>query len=935
MTARVLRPAITFATVSAVLLAALAVYLLLAGASTTHADAHRYDATNTQTLTSTATGAARGQTTALNLAGNIGVSGQYNFSNNVTFDPPGVTLTPVCNEDSSNPGVGNNYDFRDFNNNNVVDGGETPCLAAGSASSPAAGQQNSQVALGLLNGRCNAPLNVIHDFFVIPTPNNEANPRASTNIVYPRPEGSNNRYHGWQVGSEPPGAGGTAPDDVDSNTRYEGTANTLMVHYYPDYLLDLFDPDGIAGPLNPVIPRQVFGGISSVAGTDVPLIFAIFQAGDINIGFATDMPHPFARMTAAAGHPSQAVLNDPTALSASPSTITDFCTPLQTTSTLNATVGGVTRATNPGTTGTHMGMNFTSSQRDSDNDSYENQIDTCPLAANTDNPRATAGADQDAGGTTVGDMLDPACDPSPTGIGSQNNDQDGDTFPNAQDNCPLVSNVTQQDAEVNVTSASGGMDGGPLVDGIGDTCDSGSITITINNKSTTLTFSSLVGNGPFLVSANPLPNCYGGTDGDGDGYCTTQDGADGGACATTTPQSCKVRHNAWTTTAADAPLLELDTDRAGGDTTTASDPGNAAAYSPAVTLTAAINASVTTGVAYTSTGDPIAVNDIIQIDAEKMLVTAVDTGGNTIDVTRGYLGTTAATHAINAPVYKFAAPIAPAVTLAAAAGATDRVLTLSSVAGISVGSLLLIDNEIVCVVAIDGIANTVTVLRGCAGTTAAAHAISTPVLKLAITVQRLTPVSTIACPGGASDVCPENGFDSDHLETYVGSNAAQACAQDTTLNNEPFDSWAYDFNDDQRANLSDVTAMGTSFNKFVNANIAYGTAITVNTAVAAADIQVTYTSAGDPVAVGDIINIDNESMKVVGVNTATNTLDVARSWWGTTAAAHSGGATINKAVGSRYDINGDGSIGLSDVTAFGPFFNKQCRRVDGTFGTPQ
>jgi len=75
----------------------------------------------------------------------------------------------------------------------------------------------------------------------------------------------------------------------------------------------------------------------------------------------------------------------------------------------------------------------------------------------------------------------------------------------------------------------------------------------------------------------------------------------------------------------------------------------------------------------------------------------------------------------------------------------------------------------------------------------------------------------INCPGGAGDVCPEGAFDSDWIETYAGTNPAQACAQDLTGNNEPFDSWIFDLNDDQRANLSDISILGgTPYGKFVN-----------------------------------------------------------------------------------------------------------------------
>lgn len=49
----------------------------------------------------------------------------------------------------------------------------------------------------------------------------------------------------------------------------------------------------------------------------------------------------------------------------------------------------------------------------------------------------------------------------------------------------------------------------------------------------------------------------------------------------------------------------------------------------------------------------ISVGDLLRIDTEYMEVGAVDTGTNTITVRRGVHGSTAATHLISAPVYRF------------------------------------------------------------------------------------------------------------------------------------------------------------------------------------------------------------------------------------------------------------------------------------------
>jgi hypothetical protein len=219
-----------------------------------------------------------------------------------------------------------------------------------------------------------------------------------------------------------------------------------------------------------------------------------------------------------------------------------------------------------------------------------------------------------------------------------------------------VANPTQVDGETayppdNFTAA---FDGGPLGDRIGAACDTGTVVFTQNNATTTINLSSVEANGHSHIAATPLPECYGGTDADNDGYCASlTDPADSGACQTAVPPNCASRHAPWPHFLL-TPFLAFDTDRGGGDTTS-----------------------------------PVG-----------------ETGG------------------------------------------------------IGEG---------------------------------------------------------IVCPGGPTDSCPENAFDSDWIEFYVGTNPAEACAQNDAFNNEPYDSWLWDFNDDRRANLSDVTFMGPSFGKFVNA----------------------------------------------------------------------------------------------------------------------
>lgn len=80
-------------------------------------------------------------------------------------------------------------------------------------------------------------------------------------------------------------------------------------------------------------------------------------------------------------------------------------------------------------------------------------------------------------------------------------------------------------------------------------------------------------------------------------------------------------------------------------------PGSSQLGPVKATLSAAIDASVTTiPLAQALPIPPFATSWIIQVDSEQMLMTAADTGHQTVTVQRGYNGTTAAAHAANANV---------------------------------------------------------------------------------------------------------------------------------------------------------------------------------------------------------------------------------------------------------------------------------------------
>ena len=169
MTARVVRPAISLVAVSAVIVAALAAYLFMT-TSESRADSIFVPQFTNKTRNAligtfpdpqlagkalcadnTTLGAA--QTTTANLTI---LDSHLNFSNVTTFAPNATTITP----------------------------------GTSLATSAKVGGLQSLTNLGLLNSECNNAITVDFIFYNVALPNNPGNPRASTNIAYPRAEGS-------------------------------------------------------------------------------------------------------------------------------------------------------------------------------------------------------------------------------------------------------------------------------------------------------------------------------------------------------------------------------------------------------------------------------------------------------------------------------------------------------------------------------------------------------------------------------------------------------------------------------------------------------------------------------------------------------------------------------------------------------------------------
>jgi hypothetical protein len=481
-----------------------------------------------------------------------------------SFTDPDLVGSPSCSENLTTSSIADQTVFLDLptgepNLSEVItmvpNGVTIGALSAGTK----VGGVHSHRTLGLINGACNSLLTVNFVLWNVALPNNPGNPRFSTNIAWPRAPGVVDRFGRWKVGggthssnpplpADPEWATGSDSPIAPTPTGVNADSISPPIMNYPIYLLDLFDPDFVPGvgdgSAQPIVPQAVYGALTLVAGNWLPLYFAQFGSGQL-----VGLPPPYGLINANMGQPNVTVTDDPTASIASPSSITDACSPLDVTTMLWGNPGahpgnpGGVRSINPASAGTYLFSQYSASLRDLDQDSYENALDTCPKnAAPGEDPRTGGG---DSNGNGIGN----SCDTSGSAT-----DVDGDGFQNRGDNCPQVANPTQEESELGVSPA----DRGPRTDNIGDACDFGTVNTTQNGHSVTITLSPGVANGRWLTTTSMIPKCVGGTDADSDGYCTSQDPWDSGACTTTIPPSCTVRHGVWS--GATHPALQMDTD---------------------------------------------------------------------------------------------------------------------------------------------------------------------------------------------------------------------------------------------------------------------------------------------------------------------------------------------------------------------------------------
>ena len=311
-----------------------------------------------------------------------------------------------------------------------------------------------------------------------------------------------------------------ATHTVVNFTFYEATTNTSNPIYASfNYLAGDINGDGIADIKPPPVVTQypaflntLFGGVKPLAryaaATVIPsaanfwviLQVAVFEPGATVAGQTFDP---------ALGYPSVSVLLDPTS-PPGPTAISDFCTPLTTTTTLfgvtqdnpdtAANEGGIGFRSNPATAGPIDFTVLATSRRDADGDGIENNLDTCPFHADTvwdprDSTPPIEGDSDVFAGAAVADGIPDTCDPTPTQAsspsGGQPTDHDGDGFINRLDNCPVVFNPGQQDSERNEL-------GVPSPDGIGDACDTPGTNGGTDFAGRPIPLRSVAGNGPFV-----------------------------------------------------------------------------------------------------------------------------------------------------------------------------------------------------------------------------------------------------------------------------------------------------------------------------------------------------------------------------------------------------------------------------------------------------
>jgi len=443
----------------------------------------------------------------------------------------------------------------------------------------------NNATLSIFNGSCSSPITVTVPFMDCTTDTLKTAPWVGSgdNLVL---DCNGNRNEDGSVDAQGdgncidtvdnPGPGDTdgLADCADPQCQDEVTDTNGLPTYcdhYPAFMNQMF---------NNIRPRARYMGHQvAVDGAPATMLdFVIFNPEALG-----GQPGVIGLLGDTYGFIDFVVLDNPVA-AVSPSTITDFCSPLTSMPTLlgltdgsytvtpgpepyensrsgqcadaldndsdgyvndgclvkNPAIGaGQQRSENPaaGTglygTDTHVVRTLSISQRDVDNDGISNNLDSCPYIVNNN-------VDAD------GDGLDSACDPNdgaasapaPAGCTATSGipDYDQDCYPDRQDICPLLfDNQSDTDNPPGAAAA----DLGPGLDAIGDACD-----VSVNTS-----------DGHYHVAMPHTYVCIGGTDTDSDGVCDATEVLLGSnpAVAASLPEYIGLDLQIATGTAAEAP----------------------------------------------------------------------------------------------------------------------------------------------------------------------------------------------------------------------------------------------------------------------------------------------------------------------------------------------------------------------------------------------
>jgi len=317
------------------------------------------------------------------------------------------------------------------------------------------GHLTSSTTLGLLNSACNQTISPYFDLYNATT--------ATAPQLTPA-------EMAWTNTATPP------PDVNPAN----GIPDYL--EKYPHFLNLMLDPDG-AGVKPPLVPYARIAGHAMVSTS-----WMLIEVVTLSPGQIAQLPGIKAQMGPELGWALLTVLNNPVDQIENPGAVSDFCTYLQSVTTMYGltkaggaygVAGGATSQVTPPdnsgilATDTHLNRTYSQSERDFDNDGWENDMDPCFYIANPGwNPRTPCtGLPPTKAGDIDCDGLPDVCDPAPA---VANPDQDADGYNNQQDICPLVADGPLPDPVQNQLDSDGlvgNADLGPQPDSIGNACD--------------------------------------------------------------------------------------------------------------------------------------------------------------------------------------------------------------------------------------------------------------------------------------------------------------------------------------------------------------------------------------------------------------------------------------------------------------------------------